>query len=405
MSAASRAGLAAENAMLSHRLVWDQPPNRLAAALAARRLAGLPVIDLTEANPTRAGLAPPAKELRAALAAPGAHLYAPDPRGLPSARAAVAAYYAERGGPVDPARLFLTAGTSDGYAWLCKLLADPGDEILVPAPSYPLLPLLAELEGIRLVPYPLVWREGTGWRIDPEALAAAIGPRARALIVVSPHNPTGAVTDARERAALDALCARHGLALIVDEVFLDYPGDGAPDPLPSAAATDGEALTFVLSGLSKVAALPQVKLSWLVCGGPAPARARAQGGLELIADAYLSVGTPVQLATPALLALRHAAQARIRARLRENESWLRETCAGLGAGRLLPREAGWYALLECWTGEDEEEWCLARLEEDGLLLHPGYFFDFPRRGCLALSLLVPPAEFRVGAARLLRHLA
>ena len=391
--------------MLSRRLAWDQPPNRLAAALAARRAAGLPVIDLTEANPTRAGLGPPADELRAALAVADAHLYAPDPRGLPAARAAVAAYYAGRGDAVDPGRLHLCAGTSDGYAWLCKLLADPGDEILVPAPSYPLLPLLAELEGVRLAPYPLAWREGHGWRLDREALAAAIGPRARAVVVVSPHNPTGAVLGGPERVWLDALCARRGLALIVDEVFLDYPGDGAPDPLPSVAGADGETLTFVLSGLSKVAALPQVKLSWLACGGPAPARARAQGALELIADAYLSVGTPVQLAAPALLALRRAAQARIRARLRENEAWLRPACAGLGAGRLLPREAGWYALLECWTGEDEEEWCLARLDGDGLLLHPGYFFDFPRRGSLALSLLVPPPEFRAGVTRLLRHLA
>jgi len=398
--------------VLSRRLAWDLPPNRLSAALAARRAAGLPIIDLTEANPTRAGVAPDAAALRAALAAPGAQRYLPDPLGLPVARAAVADYYAARGDQVDPAHVVLAAGTSDAYGWLCKLLADPGDEILIPAPSYPLLPLLAQLEGVRPVPYPLTWREGAGWRPDLAALADAAGPRVRAVVVVSPHNPTGAVLSAQERAALDRLCAARGLAVIVDEVFLDYPGAGAPDPLPSAAAglsgpgLPGETPAFTLSGLSKVAALPQVKLSWVVCGGPVARRRRAVAALEQIADAYLSVGTPVQLAAPALLALANDARQRIRARLNENESWLRARCAALDAGRLLPRAGGWYAVIEAWNGaDDEEEWCLALLAEDGVLVHPGYFYDFPRRGYLALSLLTPPSAFRSGAERLLRRLA
>lgn len=396
--------------MLSRRFAWDTPPNRLATALAARRAAGLPVRDLTEANPTRAGLAPAAAALRTALVAPGAHLYAPDPRGLAVAREAVAGYYAGHGGHVDPAHLFLTAGTSDGYAWLCKLLADPGDDILVPAPSYPLLPLLAELEGVRLVPYPLTWRDGDGWRLDLDALADAAGPRTRAVIVVSPHNPTGAVLRPAERAALDRICATRGLALIVDEVFLDYPGPRGPDPLPSAVGgpagdgRSGAALTFVLSGLSKVAALPQVKLGWIVATGPPALRSPAEAGLELIADAYLSVGTPVQIAAPALLALRAATQAGIRSRLRDNEAWLTARCAELVAGRLLPREGGWNALLETWTGGDDEEFCLALLAGDGVQLQPGYFFDFPRRGCLALSLLTPPDDLRAGVEAVLRHL-
>lgn len=398
--------------MPSRRVPADLAPNRLAEALAARRAAGLPLLDLTESNPTRAGLRWPAAALRRALR-PGAAVadYAPDPRGLPAARAAVAAYYAARGAPIEPEAVHVTAGTSDGYAYLFKLLANPGDEVLFPVPSYPLLPILADLEAVTLVPYPLSWREGAGWRLDLDALAAAVGPRTRAIVAVSPHNPTGAVLSPAERAGLDDLAAARELAVIVDEVFLDYPGPAcgaAAAPLPSAVAGAGgrecRALTFALSGLSKVAALPQVKLSWIVAAGPAGPREEAQAALDVIGDAYLAVGAPVQLAAPALLAGAPAAQARVRARVAANEAWLAGRAAGLRAGRLLPRAGGWSAVLELWNAADEEEWCLALLAEDGVAVHPGYFFDFPRRGYAVLSLLTPPRAFRAGAARLLRRL-
>ncbi len=388
--------------MLSHRLEWDLTPNRLSEILARKRAAGAAILDLTESNPTRAGFAYPEAAIREALAPPEALVYAPEPRGLPAARAAVADYCRGRGAAVAAGDVVLTAGTSDGYGYLLKLLTDPGDQILVPAPSYPLLPMLADLEGARLVEYPLRWREGAGWRPDLDALAASIGPRARAVIAVSPHNPTGSVLRPAELARLDALCAGRGLALIVDEVFLDYPADG---PAPgSAAAGERAALTFVLSGLSKVAGLPQLKLSWIVAAGPRERRESALAGLELIADAYLAVGTPIQHAAARLLAGAGAARDQIRSRLLDNERWLRERCAGLAAGRLLPREGGWYAVLEAWTVRDEEAWTAALLEADDVLVHPGYFFDFPRAGYLVVSLLTPPEALRAGIEKALARL-
>ncbi len=391
--------------MLSSRLPPDFAPNRLAAALAARRAAGLPLLDLTVTNPTAVGLRWPAAALRRAWRPRGApSAYDPQPRGLPAARAAVAAYC---GPGVTADMVHLTPGTSDGYAYLFKLLTNPDDEILAPAPSYPLLPALADLEAARLVPYPLSWREGHGWRCDLAALAAAAGPRARAVVAVSPHNPTGAVLSREERAALDDFCAARGLALIVDEVFRDYPAPANPAPPSAAAGADGRpprALTFALSGLSKVCALPQAKLSWIVTTGPADATAPARAGLDFICDAYLSVSAAAQEAAPALLAARGAIQARVRARVDANESWLAARATRAGAWRLLMRAGGWCAVLEVWNAEDEEEWCLSLLAEAGVAVHPGFFYDFPRRGHVVLSLLTPQRIFRAGVARLLARL-
>jgi hypothetical protein len=380
------------------RIDVDLAPNALAAALAARRAGGGRILDLTAANPTRAGFRYPEAEILAALAAPAALGYQPDPRGLPSARAAISAYYAARGESVDAEDLLLTASTSESYALLFKLLADPGDEILVPAPSYPLFEMLAALESVRPVRYPLEHAGDHGWRIRRDALEANLSPRTRAIVVVHPNNPTGSYLKHPERVWLEALCADRALALIADEVFLDY-GLGAA--CETSFATTQGALVFALSGLSKLAGLPQMKLGWIALAGPEQARVRARERLEFIADAYLSVGAPVQHAAGTLLGLRGAVQRQIRERMADNERLLRERCAGGASLRTLEREGGWYAVLELSEAIDEEAFCVRLLEDHGVHVHPGFFFDFERPGVLVVSLLAPTADLAEGIARVI----
>ena len=385
----------------SSRLSWNSPENRLSQRIAA---ATSSFVDLTESNPTRAGFAVDEARLRAALAPPGVATYAPDPRGLRCAREAIA-----RAEAVDPDDLLLTASTSEAYALLFKLLCDPGDLVLAPRPSYPLFDHLAGLEGVALAHYPLV--RDDDWRIDVPELARILAatPRARALLVVNPCNPSGAYLHADDRAALATLAERHGLALVSDEVFARYPADDALAPArvtcaAAAASAADDVLTFSLGGLSKSAGLPQVKLGWILAGGPRAVRRDALARLELIADAYLSVATPVQLAAPALLALGDEVRAQILARVRDNRARLAARIAAAdaaGAGiTLLPAQAGWYAILRYPALATDEELALAALER-GVLVHPGYFFDLDGGTFLVVSLLPPPATFARGLDALL----
>ena len=383
--------------MFSKRSTWELQANTLTQVLQARRQAGLPVLDLTRSNPTQADFQYP-PQLQAILSEVDASTYAPEPLGILSARQSVAGYYAQRGQMVAPQDLLLTASTSEAYAFLFKLLADPGDQVLVPQPSYPLFEFLAGLESAETLPYPLRYREG--WEIDLDRLAAALTPRTRALVLVHPNNPTGSLVKARERTLLEELALERGLALIADEVFGDYLWED--DPQAPSFAGPAHALTFTLSGLSKVLGLPQLKLGWMAIQGVGAAEARAR--LEVIADTYLSVGTPVQQALPQLLALRPAIQAQIRQRVRDNRRWLQQRLAGFPKARLLRGEGGWYAVLET-TSADEEDLVLGMLRDEGVLAHPGYFFDFPGAGFLVLSLLTPPGELQEGVARLLNRLA
>ncbi len=388
--------------MFSTRTRWDLSENTFGRELAAAKAAGKALIDLTESNPTRAGLVD-AEGLVALLGHPRGASYAPIALGHAVAREAVARYYAERGLPIAPSRIALSASTSEAYGWLFKLLAERGDRVLVPAPSYPLLSFLASLEDVELVPYPLARDEG--WRVDLSAIEASIDDRTRAIILVHPNNPTGTLVRRDEACALDALAAKHDLALVVDEVFGDYPqGPLAPDRLPSFVR-DAEALTFVLSGLSKVTALPQLKLGWIAALGPAHLVAEALERLEVIADTYLSVSTPVQLALPEILAARGPIQAAILARVAENLAALDRALAPPDCtARRLAADAGWYAILEVPRTCDEDGWIATLLREEGLILHPGYFFDMPRDGFLVLSLLPRPAPFAEAVERLCRRL-
>ncbi len=364
--------------------------------------------DLTESNPTKCSIFD-AEPLVSLLGHVRGTTYEPDAFGHPEAREAVARYYARRGARIDPSRIVLSASTSEAYSWLFKLLANRDDEVLVPQPSYPLFDFLATLEDLRLVPYPLVREEG--FRVDLDQLRTSIGEKTRAILLVHPNNPTGAFTRRDDAAAIDELAAKHGLAVIVDEVFADYPRGALPsDRLPSFADPShrARALTFVMSGLSKVLALPQLKLGWTVMLGDDELIAAAAPRLEIIADTFLSVGTPVARALPELLDARAPVQAALCQRTDRNLAALDAAIARLPEGspiRRLPSDGGWYAILDVPRTRDEDEWALHLLTTEGVVIQPGYFFELDREGYLVVSLLPNEADFTDGIERVVQSIA
>ena len=385
--------------MFSERTRWDLRPNRLAERLAAKRASGARVLDLTESNPTRVGLACPEGVLEA-LARPEARCYEPQPFGLLSAREAVAADLARRGSAVAADRIVLSASTSEAYAFLFKLLCDPGDAVAVPRPSYPLFEYLAGLENVRVDRCDLAY-DGE-WHLDRGSLEAALHGRTRALVVVHPNNPTGSYVKPDELAWLLELCAARGLALVSDEVFADFAFHDDPRRAASLA-NDGPVLAFTLGGLSKSCALPQLKLAWTAVGGPPALRDEALARLEVVADTYLSVSTPVQVAAPSLLARREELQRPIAERVRANLALVRERVADTAASLLEP-EGGWCAVLRVPATLSEEERVLRLLEARDVLVHPGYFFDLPTEAFLVASLLTPAEDLAEGLDRLLDDL-
>jgi aspartate/methionine/tyrosine aminotransferase len=385
--------------MFSSRFHWDLRPNRLSRALAAKRAAGARVLDLTESNPTRAGLHYPGEIVRG-FEDPSMLVYEPAPAGTPAARAAVSAWYAARGYTVPVERILLTASTSEAYAYLFKLLANAGDEVLVPRPSYPLFEFLADMESVAVRQYPLVYHGG--WSIDLDTVESALTARTRAIVLVNPNNPTGSYVKRGELCALTALCARRGLALISDEVFADYALADDADRVPTLAGVE-ECLAFSMSGLSKVAGLPQMKLGWMVVSGPAALRAEAWEKLEWIADTYLSVSTPVECAAARLLAAGDDVRRQIRRRCADNLAYARGAVAGSPAN-ILAVEGGWYITLQVPRIHSEEEWTLELLERAGVLVQPGYFYDFEAEAYLVVSLLTATEVFRDGMARLVARL-
>ena len=399
--------------MLSSRLPPDAAPNPWARRLAELRAAGRELIDLTDANPTRTGLSaldPPARAtLEAAHREALGAAYEPDPRGLASARAAVAGYYAGRGVAVDPAHLVLTTGTSESYAHLFRLLANPGDTVLTPAPSYPLFEPLAALEGLQLESYALAW-DGR-WHLDLDSLERGLSAGARAVVLVEPNLPTGTCLDDREREALEALCVRHDAAIIADEVFGDFTW-GARRHDANARAGGGSrgwagerrARTFVLSGLSKVCGLPQMKLGWICAGGPPADRDRALASLEWIADLFLSVPSAVQIALPALLETRMAFQTRTLDRIAANRARLAALASRRPELSVLEADAGWVACARLPARRSEDEWTLALLER-GVIVHPGHFYDFGFGPVAVLSLVATNEAFEHGLERLASLLA
>jgi alanine-synthesizing transaminase len=386
--------------MFSARTRWDLTANRLASLAEALRAAGRPPIDLTQSNPTQAGLPYPA-DLLAPLSDPSALRYEPSPFGLRAAREAVAADYRRRGVEVPPEDVVLTASSSEAYAFLFKLLCDPGDTVLVPRPSYPLFDYLASLESVSVDPYPL--RYDGEWHVDLPALARAAAAGARAVVVVNPNNPTGSFVKREEADRIRQIAAEAGAAVISDEVFADY-AHRSDARRAACLAAPGPALVFCLGGLSKSCGLPQLKLGWIAASGPVAARHEALARLEVVADTYLSVGTPVQRGLPRLLARRSELQAMIASRVAANLDQLRRRTAAPCPVTLLEPEGGWYATLQVPATATEEAYVTRLLEEDGVLVHPGYFFDFPREAYLVVSLLPPPADFAAAIDRVLARM-
>ena len=380
----------------SSRTPADLTPSRLARV---REAAGEVPFDLTVSNPTAAGIAYP-EGLLAPLASPAGLAYAPDPRGLASAREAVAAEYARLGIAVDPGRIVLTASTSEAYAFAFKLLCEPGEHVLVPCPSYPLFEHLARVEGVEAVPYRL--DADAAWRVELADVAAAPADT-RAVIVVHPNNPTGSHVHPDDAAALSCECRRRGAALVADEVFLPYPLDEVAPPARSFAAAS-DALTFTLGGLSKSVGLPQLKVGWIVVSGPENEVAEALDRLAFVADTFLSVATPAQLALPRLLAEGRSVRDAIATRCRGNLRALGEAVRSLPELTLLAPEGGWSAVVRYPAVVDEEELAVELLRRDGVAVQPGYFYDFARSGHVVVSLLPPGPVFTGGLERLLERL-
>lgn len=391
----------------SARLAWPAPQNALAALRAELRAQGVDVLDFSESNPTRVGWGASEAQLRL-LCDPANARYEPDPRGVPRAREALVEDYRRRAGrasggvvrDLDAHDVFLCASTSEAYGWLFKLLCDPGDAVLVPKPGYPLFDYLAGLEAVEARPYRLAYAHPAGWFIDLESVAAALnGGRARALVLINPNNPTGSYVRRGEREALLELCARHGCAVIADEVFYDFTVDPQAPPDRSSFVGEERALCFILDGLSKRLGLPQLKLGWIVASGPAPELRAAEGRLEILADAYLSAGTPIMNALPALLSAAQDFAARARARLAANIAELRALLEGEHSPhRVLTCHGGWTALIESPRLLPEQDLALALLRDEHLWSLPGHFFDMEREAFFTAGLILPPAELQRCAA-------
>ena len=386
---------------LSRRLPWHQESNALAAEIAARKAQSLTTIDLTESNPTRVGLVYPEAELAEILHRSSAADYPPHPLGLPEAREALAAALSQPGDQVGPDDLVLTASTSEAYSYLFKLFADPGDEVLTAAPTYPLLDELASLDALVLTHFQL--EPGRRFALDAGEIERSLSPRTKLLVLVHPANPTGTFLSRAEQDAVVELCASRGLPWISDEVFADYELTKVPNRAGAAAARH-ETLSFSLGGLSKSAGLPGWKLGWIRVGGPAAERCQIVAALERVADAYLSVSTPVQRALGAVLALAPVIRAAILERLHQNLAALEDGFRGLPAVEIYRPEGGWSAVLRVPQLAADEALVLGALRQAGVLVHPGYFFDFATDGYLVLSLLLEPANFAEGMHGLAAYL-
>jgi hypothetical protein len=405
--------------MFSQRTSWSLAPNAFSQALAAHHQAGSKLLDLTVSNPTQAGLQYDESAILNALADAAALVYAPSPKGLIAARQAVTEYYSAIFPPsehfqVPSESMVLTASTSEAYSHLFRLLCNAGDEILAPTPSYPLFDFLADLQDVRLIPYSLFYDQG--WHIDLHSVETVLSPRTRAILLVHPNNPTGSYVTVAEREWLNCIGKRHELALVADEVFLDYAnhedvschntsasGAESAGRVPSFASNT-DVLTFTLSGLSKLSGLPQMKLAWIVVSGPDDLAAQALSRLEVIADTYLSVSTPIQLAASRFLAGGPEIRRQLKQRLHANLKELDEQLARQSLCSRLRVEGGWYAILRVPATRSDEETAIELLRTTDVLVQPGYFYDFSTEGHLVLSLITPEAEFTEGIRRLIKFI-
>ena len=384
--------------MFSDRTNWKLAENRFTQAVTKARAEGARILDLTASNPTRVGLAYDEAAILGTLGSPRAMDYDPQAKGLVEAREVVTEYYGVEHGiqSLDAERIVLTTSTSEGYSFVFRLLCNAGDELLVPKPSYPLFEFLADLQDVKLVPYPLIYDHG--WEMDFTSLEKVVTPLTRGVVVVHPNNPTGSFVRSSEIAMLNSFCRKYELAVIADEVFLDY---SLNQDTHASFTGNQEVLTFTLSGLSKISALPQMKVAWIVTSGPDLQVAESMGRIEVIADTYLSMNAPMQWAIPELMRQRKNVQKQLLDRVKRNLAELDRQLAGQKTCQRLSVEGGWYAVLRVPVTRSDEELAIELVEQKSLMVHPGHFYDFPRDGYLVLSLISAPAEFEEGIARLL----
>lgn len=381
--------------MFASRTNWNLQPNRLAEALERHKSSGRRLLDLSASNPTECGFKYDAAAIKRSLCAPASLQYRPDPKGLKSARQAVSDYYAEHGEAVAIDDLILTASTSEAYSFIFRLLCNPGDELLIPTPGYPLFDFLADVNDVTLVRYRLFYDHG--WHIDMHALKQAITPRTRGVIIVHPNNPTGHFTRPEEVAELNQICTANQMAIIADEVFLDFSLGAAQKSFVANAG----ALTFTMSGVSKISGLPQMKFAWLAVSGPEDTKREALARQEMIADTYLSLNAPIQLAAPVLLQQRKQFQQQLMARVRANLAELDAQFAEKQHVSRLTVEGGWYAVLRIPATRPDEELAIELLQKHDVYVHPGHFYDFPGDGYLIVSLITPRQDFSEGLRRVL----
>lgn len=389
--------------MFARRTQWRLAQNRYSAALNQARERGAELLDLTVSNPTQCKFQFDSTTILSSLARPELLEYDPQPQGLLLAREAVAVYYnshkVRRGSAISPEQIFLTTSTSEAYSYLFRLLCDPGDEVLVPRPSYPLFEFLAEIQDVQLTAYDLFYDHG--WHIDIGGLAQAVHARTRAVLLVNPNNPTGSFIHSAEFDQIASVCRDREMAMIADEVFLDYEVEAAAE---RSAAFSRECLSFALSGLSKISCLPQMKLAWIVVNGPDALREEAHRRLEVIADTYLSVNAPIQHALPELLAQRLHIQPQLGNRIRNNLGVLDSELQKARSIQRLTVEGGWYAILRVPAMGSDEDLAIRLIESAGVIVHPGHFYDFSQEGFLIISLITSEQEFKVGVRRLLRRI-
>jgi aspartate/methionine/tyrosine aminotransferase len=386
--------------MFANRTNWELIPNEMTQLREALIRQGIKIIDLTESNPTRCGFSYLGQDLLKPFVDSRNVQYQPSAYGLLEARQAVCRYYLRYGLPVDPKRVILTASTSEAYSFLFRLLANPAETVLFPCPSYPLFEFLVDLNDVHSGTYPLVYDDG--WRVDLVAFESVIMENPKAVVLVNPNNPTGSFIKPAEMETIGALCRSQSVPIISDEVFLDYRHQDSASAV-SLLQTE-QCLSFTLGGLSKTLGLPQMKLSWMIVNGPDDLVNEALARLEVIADAYLSVNTPVQNALPYWLEKHVSIQAEIKNRLQQNRTFLHKAVSERKDVRCLKSEGGWYAMLRLYGSWEEEPLVLTLLHEDHICVHPGYFYDYLDQTCLVISLLLPVPEFQEGIFRLLKRL-
>ena len=389
--------------MFSKRINVAKGPNTLSQIVEAQKKQGRLSLDLTQSNPTKIGLAYDCKQILAVLNRPEGLTYDPDPCGLKATRNVISDYYQKIEAPADPGSIYVTASTSEAYGVLFKLLGDPYDQILIPSPGYPLLSFLARFESLDPVFYPLRYASKRGWYFDFDAIEARISSKTRAVVVVNPNNPTGVYLKQHDLLTLNQLCRKNNMALIVDEVFSDFHDDSLSISFVRTAVGKCKALTFVLNGFSKMVALPQVKLGWIVVSGEVRQVEVAKERLEMLLDFYLSVSSQAQHAAKGLLALRKDIQNQIKHRIAHNQKELKRQLARTSNCRMLIREGGWYAVVEIEDLLEEEAKVVQLLTEDNTLVHPGYYYDFHREGFVVVSLLPNPQQFKQGIGNLVKR--